>query len=119
MKHDSGGRVEQPSLNMKVMCYNEPWRDSQSQHVRAKEAVEMNGSSLDRSFMCFFYSSNTLQCSSSHWKPMYLTEKAKSWPFLSIGCHGMPRGSVMQKTNGRSKLYERAELPERIEWEGV
>jgi len=104
---------------MKVMCCNEPWRDEQSQHVRAEEAVEMKRLSLDRSFMRFFSRNDTLRCSRSHWKPTYLTEKAKSWPFFSIGCHGTLRGSVMRKTDGRSKLYEKMELRELIEREGV
>ena len=35
-------------------------------------------------------------------KPRYLNFKLKSWPFFKMGCHGMPKGSMTQKTEDRS-----------------
>ena len=103
MKEESGGKVEWPCRKMNVMCWREPWREAQSRRVIDDDPFEMKRSSFDRSFRRFFLGNDTLQCSRSQRKPTYLTVKAKSWPFLSMGCHGMPRGSVMQNTDSRSK----------------
>jgi len=58
---------------------------------------------LDRILSSFFSGNKTWQDSKSHKKPTYLTEEAKSWPFVSIRCHGTPRGVVMSKMELKSK----------------
>ena len=103
MKAESGGSVERPSRNMKVMCCKEPCRDAESRPVTGNLAEVRKQLILDRILSRFFSGNETQRDSKSYKKPTYLTEEAKSWPFVSIRCHGTPRGVVMSKTELKSK----------------
>ena len=51
----------------------------------------------------------------SQGNPRYLNFEPKSWPFFEMGCHGMPKGLVTQKTEDRSyaKVGGSCEIGER------
>src|SRR5882724_8298212 len=65
---------------------------------------------FDNNFMCFLSGRDTLRCSRCQRNLTYFTVRAKSWPFFSMGCHGMLRGCMMSKKDARSNLNIGKEL---------
>ena len=101
---ESGGRVEWPSLYMKDICWKEPWIDVQSFLIMTWLGEDMKASILLIILTHFFSGKETQWCLRTHKKPMYFMDDTKSWPLLSIGCQGTPRGIVISKTESKLKL---------------
>ena len=57
--------------------------------------LAMNMWIFARYLVFFLHDRETEQVSKDHMNPTYVTEELKSWPLASIGCHGTPRGSMM------------------------
>src|SRR6266481_16697 len=91
IKAERGGRTERLSLYMKVTCCKEPCKEVHSHRVTNERGEERKESSLQTSLTHFLSVNETQRDGISHKKLIYLTEKAKSWPLLSMGCHRTPR----------------------------
>ena len=58
-------------------------------------ALAINVRTFMRYFVHFLHDREMEHVSKDHTNPMYVTKDIKSWPLASMGCHGMPSGSVM------------------------
>jgi len=82
INEESGGRVDRPSLKLKVICCSEPWREEHLHRDTKDEGMDRKLSSLESSLMCFLSGKDTLWCTRPHKKPTYLTVTPKSCPFF-------------------------------------